>query len=95
MARREVTGEDLERELLDQDDIDLLRRHGIAAPHLHGARTREIVLVGRLQRALGLSGLLRDGLYGCRTHTLLRDKELPLGPELSSIVRAWGEAHHR
>jgi len=90
-----VTWEELERESLDQDDINLLRRHGLAAPHLQGEKTRQIVLVGRLQRALGLTGLNRDGRYGPRTHELLRQKELPLGPELSKIVHAWRRRHGR
>jgi len=77
---------DLERKELDWDDFLLLRSHYLT-PASDAAR--EFVLVGRLQRALGMLGSDVDGIYGPRTHAALQRKELPLGPELSAIVSRW------
>jgi hypothetical protein len=78
---------DLERKELDWADRMLLRSHYLAPA---SATAREIVLVGRLQRALGMLGLSDvDGIYGSRTHAALHAKELQLGPELAAIVSRW------
>jgi hypothetical protein len=73
---------DLERTELDERDVALLISWGLASDD-PGAR--EIVLVGRLQTALGIQTV--DGRYGRHTHAVLRKKEIRLGPELSRIVK--------
>ena len=73
-----------EKKELDWEDLKLLVRRGLTPDH---PCAREMVLVGRLQRALGFMGHSYDGLYGPHTHGELRRKELPLGRELSAIVR--------
>lgn len=72
-----------ERHELDGRDLTLLRQWGLR-PGVDPPRERRIVLVGRLQRALG--GVIVDGQYGPHTRERLRAKRLSLGSELSSIV---------
>jgi hypothetical protein len=76
-----------ERRELDDRDRELLRKWGFRTTD--PARDRRLVLVGRLQRALGVTD---DGRYGPNTHENQREKRLPLGPELSGIVDQWRPA---
>ena len=73
---------DRERAEFDERDLALLRGWRLAPDD---PLAREIVLVGRLQAERGLRTV--DGRYGPHTHATLREKELPLGPELSAIVK--------
>ena len=84
----------LEWKGFDRFDLDLLRSRGLpcASPN-----ARRAVLIGRLQRELGLLrnggnfafALAVDGLYGPHTDRELQVEEdagEPLGPELRQIV---------
>jgi hypothetical protein len=73
--------DDLESEELTPSDRELLRRWGMNAT---SPGARKIVLVGRLQGALGV---LNDGKWGPRTDRALSNRKAGLlGPELSRIV---------
>ena len=71
-----------ERTELDERDRALLKSWRLSPDDPHA---REIVLVGRLQTELCVRTI--DGRYGPHTHATLREKELPLGPELSAIAK--------
>ncbi len=73
---------DLERTELDERDLALLRSWHLSPDD---PSARETVLVGRLQTELEIQTV--DGRYGSHTHAVLRKKEIPLGPELSRIVK--------
>ena len=75
---------DRERAELDERDRALLFRWRLAPDD---PRAREVVLVGQLQTELGVQVV--DGQYGPHMHATLREKELPLGLELSSIVKEY------
>ncbi|KKL70792.1 hypothetical protein LCGC14_2101340 [marine sediment metagenome] len=75
---------DRERAELDECDHALLRSWRVSPDD---PRARGIVLVGRLQTELGVRVV--DGRYGPHTQAMLREKEIPLGPELSSIVKEY------
>lgn len=82
---------DLEAKELDDADHALLRAWHIQW-EVSSEKAREVVLVGRLQRALGV--YVVDGMYGPHTHDALRRQELPLGPELSRIVQTYARRKH-
>lgn len=70
-----------ERAELDDLDRALLRKCGLGED---APEARSLVLVGRLQRRLGVTD---DGRYGPHTHTMLRRKEPRLGRKLAAIVK--------
>jgi hypothetical protein len=73
---------------LSSEDRELLARWKRPDFDASTGKGREVVLVGRLQRYLGIK--IVDGQYGPRTAEDYRRRVgLLLGPELAAIVRAY------